>query len=234
LPTLPCRKGSGKQPKNSLLCRSLDLGCVEFSSALTIQKKILQEVISCQSPDTLIFCQHPHTITLGRLSREDNILADKETLRRQGVKVLRIDRGGEVTYHGPGQMMVYPVFDLARHGKDLKKFLYNLEQVIIDFLRYFGINGERRKGLTGAWIGERKITSIGIGVRKWVTYHGLAINLTTDLEYFSLIRPCGMDVRMVSLQQVYRQRIDWQEAKAAMENCFAGVFNLAFGGKSHD
>lgn len=227
MPTLPCPRELAKQPRGFLPFRVIDLGCIEFSRALTIQKQILPAVICQQAPDTLIFCRHPHTITLGRLAKENNILASKEILKQLGIMVLRIDRGGEVTYHGPGQMIVYPVFNLARHGKDLKKFLYNLEQVVIDFLQHFGINGKRRGGLTGVWIDAKKIASIGIGVKKWVTYHGVAVNLNTDLEYFSLIRPCGLEVEMVSLQQVYSRSVKWQEAKSVMADSFNRIFSFS-------
>ena len=131
-----------------------------------------------------------------------------------------------MTYHGPGQLLAYPIFNLARHGKDLKKFLYHLEQVVIDFLRYFGINGIRRNGLTGVWINDKKIASIGIGVRKWVTYHGVAVNISTDLEYFSLIRPCGLDVKMTALNRIYPESVDWEKAKSVMEESFERIFNL--------
>lgn len=174
----------------------------------------------------MIFCQHPHTITLGRLAKEENILADKELLKQKGVKIFFTDRGGDVTYHGPGQLVIYPIFNLARHGKDLKKFLNQLEQVVIDFLQNFGIKGIRNKGFTGAWVEDKKIASIGIGVKKWITFHGVAININTDLEYFSLIRPCGLNKEMTSLRQILGRKIELAEAKSVIIDCFRRNFNF--------
>jgi len=222
-----------KQPKTFPAYRVVDLGRIDFLSALAIQKKILQEVIQRASSDTIIFCEHPATITLGRLAREDNILAKRDLLNDLGIPVVDIDRGGDVTLHSWGQLVVYPIFNLVNHGRDLKKFLFNLEQVVIDFLQYFGIKGERRMGFTGVWIGNKKIASIGIGVRKWVTFHGIAININNDLDYFSFIRPCGMDVEMTSLNKICGREVGLGEAEKIMANCFKQIFYFKDGG-SHD
>lgn len=174
----------------------------------------------------MILCEHPPTITLGRLAKQENILVSPEYLAQNGIQFFNIDRGGEVTYHGPGQLVAYPIFNLANHAKDLKKFLNNLEEVVIDFLLYFGIKGERRPGFTGAWVGNKKIASIGIGVKKWVAYHGIAININNDLRPFNFIRPCGLQVEMISLQQLCKAEVNLEKAKAILRHSFEKVFNL--------
>lgn len=215
-----------RQPEIFLNHRVIDLGCISFDAAYAFQQKILQEIIYQFSPDTLIFCQHPHTVTLGRLANPKNILADKESLINQEIDVFKIDRGGDVTYHGPGQLVIYPIFNLAQHGKDLKKFLNNLEEVVIDFLEIFGIKGIRKSGFTGVWVEDKKIASIGIGVKKWITFHGLAVNLNTDLSYFSLIRPCGLDKEMTSLKEVLSQKVELDNCRLLLWESFRKIFNL--------
>ncbi|MDP3142856.1 MAG: lipoyl(octanoyl) transferase LipB [Candidatus Omnitrophota bacterium] len=226
MPTQLYPKESTKQPKASSDCRVVDLGFLTFDAAYAFQQKILHEVIHESCPDTLIFCQHPHTITLGRLAKKENILVPPGFLIEQGISVFRIDRGGDVTYHGPGQLVAYPIFNLARHEKDLKKFLNNLEQVVIDFLLYFGIKGIRKSSLTGVWVEDKKVGSIGIGVRKWITFHGLAININTDLKYFSLIRPCGLNKEMTSLEMILERKIEIDNCQALFLDSFRKIFNF--------
>lgn len=204
----------------------IDLGRVDFREAFVRQKQVLHEVIRGFYPDTLILCEHPPIITLGRLARAENILVTTEQLRKQGIEVLRIDRAGDVTFHGPGQLVAYPIFDLNRHGKDVHAFLRKLEEVVIDFLKYFAINGIRKPGLTGIWAGNSKIASLGIGIKRWVSFHGLSINVDIDLKNFSLIRPCGMNISMTSLKERVGKEIAMASVKARIVDSFASVFSL--------
>lgn len=174
----------------------------------------------------MILCEHLPVFTLGRLAKRENILADEETFKSQNLKIIPINRGGDITFHGPGQLVVYPIFDLNRQKKDLRFFLNRLEQVIIEFLRYFGCQASRKIGFTGVWLEDKKIASIGIGVKKWVSFHGLAVNINSDLSFFSLIKPCGLNVEMTSLSKIKNYKIDLELAKRIITEKFAIIFNL--------
>lgn len=204
----------------------IDLGEIDFIAAHEHQKRVRDGIIQNNLPDTLIFCQHPHTLTSGRLGKSNNLLVKKAHLKRKGVSFYVIDRGGDITYHGPGQLVMYPIFNLGRHRKDLKWFITNLEQVIIDFLKEFGIISKRNPGYTGVWVDDKKIASIGIGVRHWVTYHGIAINLNTDLRYFSMIRPCGLNAEMTSFEDVANYELDFKIAKKIFLEKFVKIFKM--------
>ncbi len=176
---------------------------------------------------TLITCEHPHVITLSRRSERKNILVDEAELKKCGVGICFADRGGDVTYHGPGQIVLYPIFDLRQYKKDLHLYLRNLEQVVIDTLRdNFGLNAHRRYKATGVWVGPYKVASIGIGVRNWVTYHGLSLNVKTDKKYFSFIRSCGMDVEMASINDFFDDDVSLDSMKVLLVKNAAKVFNL--------
>jgi lipoate-protein ligase B len=143
------------------------------------------------------------------------VLADSRELERRGIDLLRIDRGGEVTLHAPGQLVIYPILRLERFHQDLKDYLLKLEELVIDLLRDFGIVANGLAGNRGVWVGERKIASIGIGVKRWVSFHGLALNVNTDLKLFTLIRPCGLTVEMTSLNQLLGREVDMGQLKTA-------------------
>jgi lipoyl(octanoyl) transferase len=164
-----------------------DLGCMDYLAALEIQDKLLELKQGEPSPDLLLFVEHPHVYTIGRGGDESNVLAARE------VPVYRTSRGGDVTYHGPGQLVVYPLVDLrSKLRKDVHRYLRNLEMSAICTLRDFGLDGTRRPPYTGIWIDNRKIAAIGIAVRRGITYHGLALNVNTNLSYFNRIIPCGL------------------------------------------
>ena len=192
----------------------LDLGLIDFKSAWDFQKRKFLSVKSQNSSSTLIFCRHYPVITLGRAANRNNILANQAELKKRRIEVYEIERGGDVTYHGPGQLMVYPIFDLNDFKKDIHWFLRFLEQIVIELLSDFGIKVERVSGLTGVWMGKQKIASLGIAIKNWVTFHGLSINVKEDdLRNFSLIRPCGMDIQMTSLETVLGRDVDLGCAK---------------------
>ena len=164
-----------------------DLGSTDYLTALALQEQFVVGKQQNSSPDILLFVEHPHIYTLGRGGNEANVLAP------EGVPVIRTSRGGDVTYHGPGQLVVYPIIDLrSRLRKDVHRYVRNLEMTAIHTLRDFGLIGARRPPFTGIWIANKKIAAIGVAVRRCITFHGLALNVTTDLAYFKRIVPCGL------------------------------------------
>ena len=169
------------------------LGRVPYADALARQRALAEDRIAGRlATDVLLLLEHPPVVTLGRGTRATSLPVPAAALQRRGIEVHEIERGGDVTYHGPGQLVGYPIFDLAAHRKDLHWFLRQVEQALILALAHFSIVGERREGYTGVWTDGRKIASIGIHVRQWVTWHGFALNVTTDLAPFDLIVPCGI------------------------------------------
>ncbi|OGU04408.1 MAG: lipoyl(octanoyl) transferase, partial [Gemmatimonadetes bacterium RBG_16_66_8] len=178
--------------------------------------------------DTLLLVEHPPVITLGRGSQPEHLPLSREALARRGVQLFDIERGGDVTFHGPGQLVAYPIFDLTEHRRDLHWFLRALEQAFITALAHLHLEAERREGLTGVWTGGRKIASIGIHVKQWVTWHGVALNVSTDLSYFDLIVPCGIrDVVMTSVQRELGERAPrdlWGRSHDAVILGFAETF----------
>lgn len=207
------------------ICQVKDLGVIDYRHAYDLQKRYVDEVIN-GGIQTLLICEHPSTLTLGRLANERNVLISKEELENRGVCVHHIDRGGDITLHAPGQLVIYPILDLANFGKDLRSYLRQLEQVAIDLLGGFGIVASRFPLQTGVWSGTKKVASIGIGVRKWVSFHGLAINVNTNLALFSMIKPCGLDVEMTSMSELKKKKITMEEVKKMITGCFRNNFQL--------
>jgi lipoate-protein ligase B len=201
----------------------VDLGNVEYQRAHALQQALVGARLHEQISDTLLVLEHPHVYTLGRGADENFILAP-----RAKVPVIRVSRGGQVTYHGPGQVVAYPILKLEGPRRDVGRYLRQLEQVMIDALAQHGVCAERRDRLTGVWIGARKIASIGVGIRRWVTYHGLALNLSTDLSYFDSIVPCGIEgCRMTSLARLGREDIGMAEFTNNLCENFRKVFGYA-------
>lgn len=205
--------------------RICDLGCLDYQDAYRRQKQAVAEVAAGAQP-VIFLCEHPAVLTLGRLADRRYILASADELQRRGIEVVDIDRGGEVTLHAPGQLVVYPILNLKEFGQNLRLYLQQLEQVAIDFLKEFDILADRISGRTGAWVGDKKIASIGVGVRKWVSFHGLAVNVNTDLDLFRLIQPCGLDVMMTSAAAIRKQTIDMLKAKQTMAKIIQRQFGF--------
>ncbi|MBU1925202.1 MAG: lipoyl(octanoyl) transferase LipB, partial [Candidatus Omnitrophica bacterium] len=174
-------------------CEIYDLGLTGYQDALHIQRQLHRYKCFCQIYDFLLVLEHPAVITLGRNADLNNVLVDAEFLKRHNVEIVESDRGGDVTFHLPGQLIAYPIFDLKERGKNIKLFLHGLEEVIIRFLSFFNIGAQRVQGMRGVWAGNKKIGSIGIGISKWVSYHGLSINVNCDLGLLSWIKPCGLE-----------------------------------------
>lgn len=170
----------------------LDLGRVDYQTARNIQLKLQKLRQDGSVPDILILAEHPPTITIGRDGGFEYILATNDQLIAKGITVYQVERGGSVTYHGPGQLVAYPILDLSRRGKDVHLYIYQLEEVIINLLHHFNIYSARREGYPGVWVNHSKITAIGVAISKWVTMHGLALNVDPDLNNFDLIVPCGI------------------------------------------
>jgi lipoate-protein ligase B len=178
-----------------------DLGTRPYEETLVLQRAVARARISgAIAEDVLLLVEHPPVVTLGRSSKQQHLLASPELLAARGVELFEVERGGDVTFHGPGQLVGYPIVDLKRHRQDLHWFLRQVEEALIHGLAPFGIAGERAAGLTGVWTRGRKLASIGVHARDWVTWHGFALNVTTDLSYFDLMVPCGIaEVRMTSV-----------------------------------
>ncbi len=181
----------------------VNLGTMPYAEALELQRSVAAARISGKIPeDVLLLVEHPPVVTLGRSSKEGHLTVSAELLRQRGVELFEVERGGDVTFHGPGQLVGYPIIDLKRHRQDLHWYLRTVEQALIDTLGALGIAAERNTGYTGVWTGGRKIASIGVHARDWVTWHGFALNVTTDLSYFDLIVPCGIQgVTMTSVKR---------------------------------
>lgn len=211
------------------ICRLLQLpGLTDYGEALDLQRELAQARISGRLPDdVLILLEHDRVITLGRGADRSNVTATDELLARRGVQIHEIERGGDVTYHGPGQLVGYPIVDLNRHRRDLHWYLRSLEEALIRALDTLEIQAERVAGYTGVWVGNRKIASIGVHVTRWVTFHGFALNVTTDLSDFDLIVPCGIDaVQMTSVERETAGQAAFEGVAEEVARQFAAVFDL--------
>lgn len=202
-----------------------------YAKTLEIQRQLAQRRIAAQmNRDVLLLVEHSPVITLGRASREENVPTPPSVLQSRGIELHEIERGGDVTFHGPGQLVGYPIFALEEHRPDVHWFLRQIEQALIRALDDLGIVGERKERYTGVWTGGRKIASIGIHVKQWVTWHGFALNVTTDLSYFDLIVPCGIrDVVMTSVEHELKERTPPDAWSRTLNNVvlgFAEVFGM--------
>ena len=203
---------------------TLSPGRLDYAQALGLQEQLLEQRPH-QACDTLLLLEHPPTITLGRGGNPGNLRLPETTLAERGIPVLRVGRGGDVTYHGPGQLVGYPIVDLAPHGRDLHKFLRLLEETLLATLAAFGLRGRRQPGRTGVWVEEAKIASIGIGVRRWISWHGFALNVSTDLRAFEAIVPCGLaGVSMTSMEALLGSSLPLAEVQLALIEAFARCF----------
>ncbi len=227
-------------PKN-VTCEFL--GLIDYKEAWDYQEKLLKEAVDLkiafrngqtnEIPNNyLLFCQHPHVYTLGKSGKQEHLLLDDQQLLDKDAKYYKINRGGDITYHGPGQLVVYPIFDLEQFFTDIHKYLRLLEEAVILTLRDFGIISGRVEGLTGVWIEEdteraRKICAMGVKCSRWVTMHGIGFNINTDLNYFSHIIPCGIDDKAVtSMQQELERKIDIEEVSTKLLNHISDLFEF--------
>ncbi|MDR0232234.1 MAG: lipoyl(octanoyl) transferase LipB [Dysgonamonadaceae bacterium] len=214
----------------------IDWGIIPYSTAYEKQKELFEQALNAKSNNqkvnnTLIFCEHPHVITVGKNGKFSNLLYSENILKDKGVSLFHINRGGDVTYHGPGQLVVYPIFNLESFQLGLKSYIHLLEEVIIRLLAGYGIKSERLEGASGVWLDTdnpqkaRKICAIGVKTSRYVTMHGLALNINTDLNYFRLINPCGfIDKGVTSMQIELGKEIDLNVVKKQLLEIFKDIF----------
>jgi len=201
------------------------LGLVDYAAALEIQKRTERAVLTGAQPDTLLLLEHPHTLTLGRRSSADGILVSDETLSARTIEVFETNRGGKTTYHGLGQLVGYPIINLSPDREDVHRYVRDLEEVLIRTMSDFGIEAFRIKGLTGAHTARGKIAAIGVHIARWVTTHGFALNVNTDLSYFSLIVPCEGEP-VTSMNKLLQREVSLPEVEERIIARFAEVFDM--------
>ncbi|MGA2196302.1 MAG: lipoyl(octanoyl) transferase LipB [Bryobacteraceae bacterium] len=204
-------------------CSVRELGRVDYPQALELQQQLAGQRKRGAAGDHLLLLEHPHVITLGRNGHLQNLLASDEILSRAGISFYPTDRGGDVTYHGPGQLVGYPILDLRDWKRDVGAYVRALEQSLIDTLAEFGIQAGRIPTLTGVWVGDRKIAAIGVHLSRWVTSHGFALNVNTDLSYFQYIVPCGLTKPVTSMA-----RLGVRASLAEVSQVFAAHFGRVF------
>lgn len=231
VPEDPLPRGLATAPITGAACGAVvavDLGRITCADALSLQRRLARARQAGEVADLLLLCEHPPVVTLGRASRPEHLLADPDELARRGVACVEVERGGDVTYHGPGQLVGYPILDLRGHGRDLHGYLRKLEAVLIGAAARLGVGAGRVPGRTGVWVGPRKLASIGIHVSRWVSWHGFALNVTDAvLPGFDLIVPCGLaGVTMTTLSAEAGRPVSLPEAAAAVREAFAGVFGV--------
>ena len=203
----------------------LDLGKMEYESTWDIQKEYHQKVLSKKAPDTLILVEHEPVYTFGKNADQNHLLQSAPA----DAKVFHIERGGDITYHGPGQIVVYPILDLNRYKKSVSWYMRNLEKVLINTLSDFGINANIKKGLTGVWVGDEKIGAQGVRISRWVTMHGFALNVNTDLKYFGGIIPCGIfEYGVTSMEKIIGRKQNIKKVKYNIIQNFNRFFNLEY------
>ncbi len=225
-----------------------DLGLTEYQKAWDYQEKLFKEIIAIKltnrdlpeperlpTPNYLLFCQHPHVYTLGKSGKEEHLLLDDDGLKSKEATFYKINRGGDITYHGPGQLVGYPIFDLDNFFTDIHQYLRLLEEAIIKTLEEYGIKSGRIEGLTGVWLDHvekqnpRKICAIGVKTSRWVTMHGFALNVNAHLDYFNNIVPCGItDKAVTSLHMELGKQMDMDEVSERVRNHLARVFTFQY------
>ncbi|HJL15149.1 MAG TPA: lipoyl(octanoyl) transferase LipB [Sandaracinaceae bacterium LLY-WYZ-13_1] len=202
------------------------LGRIDYADALELQERLQRARIRGAVPDTLLLLEHPPVITLGRGAKEQNVLWSRERLEARGFAVHEIGRGGDVTYHGPGQLVGYPIVDLAPDRKDVRRYVRDLEELMVRLSADYGLEAGRVEKMNGTWIGDRKIGAIGVRISRWVTMHGFAYNVSTDLAHFGVIVPCGIaDRGVTSLERELDRAVPMDEVLARLEAHFASIFD---------
>lgn len=206
-------------------CVVRQLGRMQYGEALQLQERLESERKQGLIPDHLLLVEHPHVITLGRNGHMENVLAGRDVLERAGISFYPINRGGDVTYHGPGQLVAYPIMDIREWKRDVGAFVHGLEQAIIDTLAEYGVEARAIPKLIGVWVGERKIAAIGVHLSRWVSSHGIALNVHTDLSYFQYIVPCGLTKPVASMAD-YGVRATVEEVGARFAANFCRIFDF--------
>jgi lipoate-protein ligase B len=186
----------------------IDLGLMDYKKAWDLQHDLWSRRVKGDLPDLLLFLEHPHVITLGRRGNRSHLIASPEVLEEMKIPIFHVERGGDVTYHGPGQLVVYPIFNLKEYGYRLIRYVDQLEEVILCVLKDFGMDGRKDSLNRGVWVNGDKIASIGVAIKRWVSFHGFSLNYETDLKYFDLIHPCGLvGKKMTSMAEILGEKI---------------------------
>jgi len=225
-----------------------DIGLIDYKEAWDYQESLFKEVVNTKlanrslheaeqqfTGNYLIFCEHPHVFTIGKSGSEENLLIKQDQLQQRNIAYYKINRGGDITYHGPGQVVAYPILNLDYFFTDIHRYMRFLEEAVIRMLAEYGIKGERLKGMTGVWLDAehpakaRKICAMGVRTSHWVTMHGIALNVQPDLRYFSLIVPCGItDKAVTSMAQELKYEPNTEEVKKRLKKHLADVFELEY------
>ena len=216
-----------RQPEKT--CWIVDAGLIPYGPSFELQRRLVEARKAGAIPDVLLLCEHPHVITLGRNAKRVNLLASDNLLAQKGVELHETDRGGDVTYHGPGQIVGYPILDLAEHRRDVRWYVAQLEELMIRASADFGLAAHRVEGQRGVWLeaptGEEKLGALGVHLSRWVTSHGFAYNVSTDLSYFDLIVPCGIaGKRAASLERALGRAVPEQDVRERLMARFGDVF----------
>ena len=215
-----------RRTNSSDRCIAVKLGMIEYQEAYQLQKRLHRKRISGEIPDALLLLEHPPTLTVGKSGSLENVLVSREELARKGISMFFIGRGGDVTYHGPGQLVAYPIIDLTQRGKDIHGFVRDLEEVIIFTLEDFSISSTRDESHPGVWVGKEEIAAIGLSVRRWVSMHGMALNVNTNLEHFSFINPCGFsDRKATSMSKLLGYNLSMEAVTERLISRFSDVFD---------
>ena len=203
------------------------IGLVPYKTALDLQLRLIEKRKNEEIGDTLLLLEHPPTFTIGRKGHKEHLLINEKYLSERGIHFEEISRGGDITFHGPGQLVGYPIIDLKTKGRDVHKYLRGLEELIVSVLEEFDIEANRIEGVTGVWVKGHKIASIGVGVKRWITYHGFALNVNTDLSYFDYIVPCGIKGKKVtSLSKELNKQVDPEVVKDSLLKYFSEIFEV--------
>ena len=208
------------------VCEAPWLGLTAYGDGLRAQESAVERLRADEGREQLLLLEHPHVFTLGRGADASNILADETQLAAHRIEVYETGRGGDVTYHGPGQLVGYPIINLKPDRCDVHAYVRDIEEVLIRTLGDYGVKGERIKGLTGVWVGDEKVAAIGVRIARWITSHGFALNVNTDLRYFEMIVPCGItDKGVTSLARLVGRALDVREVATVVTRHFGAVFD---------
>lgn len=230
--------------EKNLHVKFMDLGLIDYAEAWEYQKQVFDKTLEAKQKNLttenhLLFCEHPHVFTLGKSGNRQNLLVDDQWLEDKGIPCYQTDRGGDITYHGPGQLVGYPIFDVGNFNISVKEFVFDFETVLIRTIKHFGLHGERLERATGVWIDagikgkERKIAAIGMRIHNKVSMHGFALNVNTNLDYFNYINPCGFqDKGVTSLQKELNHKIDMVKVKQRLIKEFEIIFEAEITAKT--
>ena len=208
------------------LLQIIDLGKCAYSETWSLQKELHTKRVQREIPDALILVEHPHVYTLGKNANARHLIATQDYLKSREIEIFKVDRGGDITYHGPGQLVGYPIFNLKDHEESISWYVHSVEEVLIQMLADYGIKSGRVKGMTGVWVGDKKIAAIGMKVSRWVTMHGFALNVFTDLSLYDGIIPCGIVNRDITRMVDLNPEVKWDDVKTKVVDKFVEVFGF--------